>query len=494
MNKQLYSFIPDIEYPALVRPGRNADRGSSDIHPGYYSFVWPNGSPCILVEMFLQEKGKYVKTSKLDGGTVGNYASHLSHLVRYCFDKRINFWELTHHDIDGLVLLLTEDVDIYNERIRNNNTVKTIVADCMAFLDWLQNNIAVDRNIVGINTATKRFQIRLKGGLFSSGRRGAKDYEVFPTKLPASTTRPKTPTPTLVIKQLWDALDESKSEARCSNKLKGLFSKSEQANHIEYMHKRRELQLVMLEATGLRPQELTTMSASKNLEYLKKSQVLLPTLKTRMDSVRLIPIDRAVAMRLQVFLSVHRKKLIDRLVRSGVLNNEGEAEDYIYLNPETGRGVMPDAAYQEFRKLTQKAGIEQKNCQSMFRHRFVTNMVKLHLISFMDKNPLKSRQIMTDSDYRTILTKVSKFTGHKSVDSLLHYIDMAWEELGAFSHSHEVKNLQDKLKSVFYSIHSLKADVSLLKDKPSRNRIESILNQISEIEELTLMSVPNEPA
>ena len=66
-------------------------------------------------------------------------------------------------------------------------------------------------------------------------------------------------------------------------------------------------------------------------------------------------------------------------------------------------------------------------------------MVALHLSQFMDKNPLKSRHIMTDSDYRTILTKVSKFTGHKNTESLFHYIDLAWEKLGIFSDVYEIR-------------------------------------------------------
>jgi len=89
---------------------------------------------------------------------------------------------------------------------------------------------------------------------------------------------------------------------------------------------------------------------------------------------------------------------------------------------------------------------------------------------------------MTDSDYRTILTKVSRFTGHKSTESLLHYIDFAWEKLGVFADIYEIKELQDKLNAVAYSVHSMKADLILLKEKPSRKLVDKIMQQVAELE------------
>ena len=190
-------------------------------------------------------------------------------------------------------------------------------------------------------------------------------------------------------------------------------------------------------------------------------------------------------MKIEVFIGSHRKKLIQRLIDSGVAKSVNDIDDVLYLNSENGKEVLPDAAYQEFRRLTVRAGIKQKNCQKMFRHRFITNMVKLHLIGFMDKNPLKTRHIVTDSDYRTILKKVTAFTGHKSPDSLMDYIDLAWEELDAFSYTYEVKELQDRLKSVFYITNELKGDLNTLSKKQLNNSTVEKLNlKLNEIQEL----------
>ena len=41
--------------------------------------------------------------------------------------------------------------------------------------------------------------------------------------------------------------------------------------------------------------------------------------------------------------------------------------------------------------------------------------------------------MMTDIDYESILKRVADKTGHGSVQSLWHYIDLAWEELGVWA-------------------------------------------------------------
>ena len=426
MAKKLYSFLPDVQYPSLTDFDISTNRVvlGTEIKEGAYSFTWPNGTPCIPVEMFLAEMSDIVKISKSDGGTVGVYANHLSHIVRYCSLKSIDFWDLNSMDIDDFISFLANDLNLYNERKRNNNTIKFILSSTIRFLEWIQNNYVCGKNIVGIDTSHKRYQVKLKKGRFTTDKGHAINYKYFDAKLPRATFTRKSPISQKAIKALWNSLAESKSDAQVNRRLKGLFSIKDQREHLEYMHKRRELQLSLLAATGLRPQELINICVKENRNHLENGNILLPTLKREKKSKRLIPLDRATTIRIELFVNISRKRLINRLLKYQLIDSIDEIDDVIYLNPETGKAVKPDAAYQEFSRLTRRAKISQKNCQSMFRHRFITNMVKLHLMSFMDYNPLKSRQIMTDNDYRTILTKVAKFTGHKNINSLFHYINL----------------------------------------------------------------------
>ncbi|MCW7554529.1 site-specific integrase [Endozoicomonas gorgoniicola] len=488
--KKLYKLIEDVQYPKIINFNLTTDEiiVGQEISQGFFSFLWPNGVPCIFVEMFLIDKSEEVKISKSDGGTVGVYASQITHLVRFCYSESKEFWELTTFDIDKFVSVLANEKDeTGNNRRRNNNTIKSILSSVVIFLKWLQSNYFPNKNIIGIDTFEKRHQIKLREGRRITEKGHAVLYQYFPTKLPSSTRCPKKPVSETVIKLLWDTLAENKAYAKVNRRLQSFFSIEEQKDHIEYMHKRRELQLTLLAATGMRPQELINICVTNNRPHLEKGNILVPTLK-RKKFVRLIPMDRATIIRIEVFIDIHRKKLIERLVRYGILSCAEHADDVIYLNSETGKKVKPDAAYQEFFRLTKKAGISQKNCQSMFRHRFITNMVKLHLVSFMDKNPLKSRQIMTDSDYRTILTKIAKFTGHKDVNSLFHYIDLAWDELDVFEHAFDIQNVQNKLKSVLYLVSSLKADLEIKKDAPKKHIISFVQEQLEEIENAAMLT------
>ena len=410
MNKQLYRLIKNVQVPSFIGYDKHTGEVLSDARPlkAYYSFIWPNGAPCIIAEMYLLDKSRTVKVNHKDGGTLGNYASQISHLIRFIFLKKRDFIDLTHKDIDDLIDELCNEKNIYNERVRNNDTVKKIISSSIDFLIWIQKNFARNRKIVGLNSEHHRYQIKLVKTSHIRSNGYTVTNEVFPMAIPQATTPLVRPISHIIIKKIWTTLGELKSTAVLNKNLTSKFTKKQQIEHLEYMHKRRELQLILLEATGLRPQELITIEVSSNIDNLSNSQLSIPTLKGRIDSrdnKRLIPIPRSLAMKIELFISVHRKKLIKRLMSTGLITSLDEVDDVIYLNSENGKEVLPSTAYQEFRRLAAKADIKQKTCQSMFRHRFITNMVKIHLIGFMDKNPLKNRHIMVENDYRSILKK-----------------------------------------------------------------------------------------
>lgn len=483
-SKQLYSFVPDIEYPCIITFDASSGEVLKSVEnkEGHYSFLWPNGTPCLPIEMFLMYRSSEVSIKKSDGGTVGVYAAHLTHLARFCYEENVDFVNLTSFHVDQLISNLVREVDDYNYRKRNNDTIKKIISNCIRFLIWLQKTFLPKRRIIGIDTVSERYQIKLKVGKLKGKKGKYTEYNYFPLELPRSSISQKKPISESNIKLLWDALAMSKAEANVNKRLLGLFSKEDCEDHLEYMYKRRELQLDMLASTGIRPQELINIRVKVNRMYLSESNLMIPTLKRRDNYNRVIPLEQATVIRLGVFIEIYRNKLINRLIKYNIISSINDVDDVIYLNPETAKKVKPDAAYQEFKRLSDKAGITQKSCQSMFRHRFVTNMVKLHLVSFMDKSPLKNKYNFVDGDYRTILTKVMKFTGHKDPESLYHYIDLAWGELNVFSHSYEINHLQYKLKSIMYLTSALKGELELHKGATRKSILNIVNEKISEIE------------
>ncbi|MDP4532856.1 site-specific integrase [Marinobacter salarius] len=484
-KQQLYRIYSGAEYPSRRSIYDGATSNKRHIQP-YYSFSWPSGEPCHLVEMFLQDKARTHSTNPLDGGTVKLYAAQLSHLVRFCYKHKVDFIDLSHSDIEALIAELADEQDVRGYRKRNNNTIKSTIATIVCFLCWIQEKVFTQRPLIGIDTPERKHQIKLVSRKFRSPNGYAVSASTFASALPNTTTTAKQPMPSAIREKIWEKLVDSRAFSNISRKLQGTFSDQDQRDHLRYMHARRELQLILLEATGLRPQELVRIRYSDNVDRLRQSQLAIPTLKRRERKVsyRVIPIDRQVAMKVETFIFIHRNKLIARLKRSGIITPEQNPSDTIYLSSETGMEVKPDAAYQEFRRLCASANLDQRSCQSMFRHRFITNMVKLHLITFVEGNPHKNRHMMTESDYRTILQKIASFTGHKSADSLLHYIDLAWDELDAFSSIYDLKELQDSMRSICFKINEFRAEIHHLRKYPKCKLIEEFERKLFEIYEI----------
>lgn len=486
MNKKLYKIIKAVEYPsrnALYCRSINEAESLGHLQP-YYAFHWPSGDPCQIAEMFLQDKAQTLSTNPLDGGTVGLYASQLSHLVRFCYQRKIEFIDLTHFDIERMVFELIEEKDRTGRPKRNSNTVKAIISTVVAFLLWIQETIFTSRALIGVDTPEQKHQIKLTSKNFRAANGRIIHRAVLVSSLPKSTTTAKQPMPTVIRERIWSALIDLREKQTVSKKLTGPFSDQEQREHWKYMHARRELQLILLESTGLRPQELVLIQCTENIERLRKSQLSIPTLKRGSRSHRVIPIDRQVSMKIETFIFVHREKLLARLRRADLIDPSAPPSDTLYLSSETGTAVMPDAAYQDFRRLCLAAKIDQKSCQSMFRHRFITNMVKLHLVSFIENNPHRNKHMMTESDYRTILQKVASFTGHRSADSLLHYIDLAWEELEAFSSIYDLKKLQDNMRAICFKINEIRADITDFRRTPKSKLITEFETKLSDIYEI----------
>ncbi len=181
----------------------------------------------------------------------------------------------------------------------------------------------------------------------------------------------------------------------------------------------------LLEATGARPGELSRLSVSDNEDCYKSQELVLITLKRRRHFERKIKLQPGVAMRLTVFLKKYRAALLMAIRATGA---DSDSKNRVFLGifgvPMTERTMVS-----EFSRISKAAGLsEYQSCMSMFRHRYITKQVAIHLNIYLSANN-KTRELMTDGDYRTILKKVAVTTGHGSETSLLRYIDLAWEEL-----------------------------------------------------------------
>lgn len=479
---QMRTIIRDLELPSysILDPITN----KATIHhwklPSTYHVMWPNGHACHEANMYLVDIAPTLTIRRHDGGTLNSISSNLIHLIRYCWDHEKNFEDLTGDDFYAFVKKLIDERSIKDpsQRVRNNNTVNLIIDRSIHFLIWLQDHFIFDHVIVG--TADKGSNIRLKEKSFINhfGQKQTKlAYAYAP---PRDIQDPKRPMPVAIRNRLCEAVgtlaeqDISRIESQASK------AKKLSIAEIKYLTKRRQLLLRLLEATGCRPGELADMSVSKNNQCIKTNRLILPTLKRRKlaNPERSVPTDIGTAIKLYAFIK-QREAYLKLLKANGTVINPG---DRIFISSKKGTPVSPRTLNSEFSKIRRIADVpNQRACMSMFRHRFITNMVKIHLKKFLQNNPAKNKCTIENADYRTILRRVATFTGHGSETSLFPYIDWAWEEMGIFNYVDAAINLQQDIMGIRSDIESLKLDIKLNESLTKSQIMNTIENALCEM-------------
>lgn len=414
----------DITCESHFDPIRNIFTPRPSIAESLFSVSWPDGTPCSFVEIFLAYKFRRGASIRADGGSLRAAVSKLMPLIRHCWKIKKDFWELEDDHIYSLIIELTSETKQNQPfiRARDNNTIRAIITTIVEFLLWLQDDIMCIPNLIGKGT---KFRIRLKEGRTLDHRR--KTYSthlVYHSLPPPEIKEPKRPISRDKRNALWMSVSKMAANLvvlpswAIGTKLSSFLS--------SYLKARRELLLELLEATGARPGELSQLSVLKNYNCDQTLELVLITLKRRRYTERKIKLQPAVAIRLKVFINKHRLLLLNFISASGT---SPAPFDRVFLGIN-GEPCSERYFVSEFSRISKEAGLKDyQSCMSMFRHRFITKQIAIHLGIYTTAEN-KVRDMMTDSDYRTVLKKVATITGHGNELSLLHYLDLAWDELG----------------------------------------------------------------
>ena len=132
-----------------------------------------------------------------------------------------------------------------------------------------------------------------------------------------------------------------------------------------------------------------------------------------------------------MFIETQRKRLVERLLAAGTIENDS---GHLFLGVR-GRAISEEIITKKVNTLAKLAGIDEKTCPHMFRHRFTTIQVAIRLKEY-------GNQRLPMDVAHTILVKVAELTGHSNPDSLAPYIDLAFDELGAWDTAERVLHLR----------------------------------------------------
>jgi integrase len=406
---------------------------------------WPDGSVCWPVTQWLLSKYKELPITRARRGSAVTYASLITPLVRFVYNKRLVFTELIDDHMYEWADSLRNEEDLRSKlfKRRKNSQTRRIMRKGLDFLLWFQKHMLLDKIIVGTDSCYSQIIIAIK-----KGKRGKFVFEYLDHPAIPKDNVPEDVKPVghNIITKLYDAIPISTKN--------------------KYVQKRRQQLLRVLEASGGRRLEVSQIKTSDIEEALQTERLSLHPAKTQSEELRKVPISRDWIEPIIVFINTHRKQLIKKLKET----DENYVDPgYLFLSEIDGNPINEETITTEISILRKIAGIDEKVCAHMFRHRFITLQVIYRLKEYIGKDlPLDIAHV--------ILTKVASITGHKRIESLIKYFDLAFEEMGVWDTAEKVIMLRSKAEAAFRNIQILTHDV-----REGKNRGIKLINHVSEI-------------
>lgn len=471
MNKhQLYTCF-DIDVPSTLLRTNNSSHIQNQKIINFPFMRWCNGRPCEAINMYLLDIAPLTT-----GDSLITYASQLSHLVRYCSKQSLPFIDLTDAYIHDFSLYLQEEPSeiIQNELARNNNTIRTILGRVFLFLEWYQDSLLpLNKQLL---IGEKKFSPKITV-IFKLNRHNNKNYIAHSSMPPSVSTDPKRPIAQSIIENIELTIEKlSLFENQSEYSLRRFKNNIDAYKmELEYIRSRRRFMIWMMKRVGLRPSEMVGIDVAAHKNILITKVILIPTNKRRkkIAPIRNFPITIKDATVFKRYLT-SRSKFIEAF-RDITMGSEA-----LFLGSD-GSNIKKTSLEKDFSRLAVLSGYQDiQACFSMFRHRFITYEVIVHFKEFM-KGTGKSRQLMTDIDYRSILKRVATKTGHGTVDSLWHYIDLAWDELNVWGNiDHGLERLH-AVDSLYEELLELQHDININKSEPPKQILDNIISKLQVI-------------
>jgi site-specific recombinase XerD len=485
---QLFRMLPaDIPFTTIFMGGRK--RVIYDHVVSFPFMYWPDGRPCDAVNMYFLSMAHLTT-----GDSLKAYASQLTHLVRYCYNLKINFFDLTDVHFFKLSEFLREQRNKYDNtrRARNKNTVISVFQRVIHFLFWYQENFLLVgfKTLIGEVERSPQIIVELKNYKIFNEKvtvKRSQFYYVHRAMPTRESREPKHPISVEIIEGIEEYIDSLRvpEESESTFTQRNSSVSSFQCAKREYIRSRRHFMIWLMKRTGLRPSEMVDISVRMHLDILHLKVIYIPTKKRRraVAPLRSFPITLKDAATFQRYLN-SRSRYQDVLLAVGCENRGG---DSLFIRID-GAPIKKVSLESDFKRLANAAGFkDHQACFSMFRHRFITLEVLVHIKEFM-KGTGKSRRMMTDSDYESILKRVAVKTGHSNVHSLWHYIDIAWSEIDvwggvdrAITRLHAADRLYDELLALKSELETRKgsAEVTAMLDNVI-NQLRQIMHSVRE--------------
>lgn len=375
--------------------------------------TWPDGRWCFEANVFIQTLLEGGASTRTRGGTLFTYSSHIVHLIRYCHAKGIRFIDLTDADFcDFMQIVASEMHKKTGEKVRIDNTSRQIGQTSLRFLDSVAilfddpNFICPGGRIDLIPTPKSRNRRNTKAAK-ALGPRSADTWQQWTHRsIPVGgASEQRFPISNALIQKLRNAASTSADDF--------------------FVRRRRLIMLTILEITGGRRLEVASLNVEDVLaaESMADPKLRLLTAKRKggKAAYRMVPISRIDLLSLLEFIRISRSIAVRRTA-------QGETgRGPLLINSRTSAALSPETISYELALLRTKAGISEKACAHMFRHRRITKyfvkLIKAHKL----RNPEHFHRSLVDVE--GLKLELQQFAGHLDSTSLDRYIHLAFDEV-----------------------------------------------------------------
>ncbi|PZW75186.1 phage integrase family protein [Pseudomonas sp. 2848] len=425
----------------------------------FYKFPymkWPNNEPCNIANLYLLKLSKKHEQISADGrmqdskgGTIGQYASYISQLIKRCWQYRIDPYHITDKFFEDFIIELIQESDPrrLDKPKRKDRTTLNIGRECLNFLTWI-GEFHGDPNFVsekGTIKLTTEEVIRT----FNKHHKVTKttSHHSFPLPFREHTRSP-------ISEHNVDRMEQAVRDSEKSEFLK--------ARHLAL--------LALLQHTGARRTEVAslTTSALRDAMLMKYPMLKFVTLKRGESFVREFPVNAVALKDVKDYLALRQK-----LIKSHPENKN----DYLFISDRTAKPITPETITKIVANIRDAAGIEEQACAHMFRHAFITNLFTL----LVERHKFESKDefeaaLISDKEF---LRKVKEWTGHKSVESLRTYLTKVFEGDKSIGNAAESVHQTNTLK-----IYQKKYDALYKKFKLKEITQDEFMRQSDELMEL----------
>ncbi|MEW9046709.1 MAG: tyrosine-type recombinase/integrase [Stutzerimonas stutzeri] len=375
--------------------------------------IWPNGSPCLIGNLYMQSlmnrtgRGRQGLSRRGDkGGSMGDYAAKVGQLLRRCYRDGIDPIQLSDGKFSDYIVEIRNEPASFNPA-QPRKSESSVLATGKVWLDFLG---FVGRFYGDNDFVSAEGTIRAKEEKYVTvTRNGRKITSTYLTH--HSFGKPHREHRRLPI---------SKEQI---DLLKAAIRKDTVPAAVKV---RRACMIDLLTDTGARRTELANLKVADVLRAMEMEHPLLrlDTLKREEGAERYVPVFSTALRKLRQYIEVERRKIM-RSVYKG-----GKDHGFFFVSATTGKPLTSSVITNEILQLRKLAGIKTQVTAHMFRHAFITNLFILFIQRHQLTNSDQFRQALLDS--HTFIAEITSWTGHLDQKSVEQYIHAAFRDLSNY--------------------------------------------------------------